>query len=165
MIIESDTKRQVQYQTSAKLYGNSTLFGVNGLSVAKVMTPTSVPKDRITFNVVQSAIDTVTSKIAKNKPKPYFLTSGGNWAQQRKAKKLNKFVEGIFYEQETYKHATRIFKDACIFGDGVIHVYRKDDKICYERVMARELFTDIPQMPTTVSLDRFIDLRTSTDRC
>lgn len=142
MIIESDTKRQVQYQISSRLYGNSTLMGVNGISVTRIMTPNSAPKDRITFNVVQSAIDTVTAKIAKNKPKPYFLTSGGNWAQQRKAKKLNKFIEGIFYEQEAYKHATRIFKDSCIVGDGVMHVYRKDDKICYERVMARELFTD-----------------------
>lgn len=142
MIIESDTRRQVQYQISSRLYGNSTIMGVNGISVAKIVTPSSTPKDRVTFNVVQSAIDTVTSKIAKNKPKPYFLTSGGNWAQQRKAKKLNKFIEGVFYEQEAYKHATRIFKDACIVGDGVMHVYRKDDKICYERIMARELFTD-----------------------
>lgn len=142
MIIESDTRRQVQYQISSRLYGNTTIMGVNGISVAKIVTPSSTPKDRVTFNVVQSAIDTVTSKIAKNKPKPYFLTSGGNWAQQRKAKKLNKFIEGVFYEQEAYKHATRIFKDACIVGDGVMHVYRKDDKICYERIMARELFTD-----------------------
>ena len=42
-------------------------------------------------------------KMAKNRPKPLFLTSGGDYKLIRKAKKLTKFCDGIFYENEAYK--------------------------------------------------------------
>ena len=42
-------------------------------------------------------IDTIVSKVTKNKPKPTFLTDGGDWDLQQKAKKLTKYCEGIFY--------------------------------------------------------------------
>ena len=51
-------------------------------------TTASAPfKDRISYNICQSAVDTVTSKISKNKPRPYYVTSAGDHEQQAKAKK------------------------------------------------------------------------------
>src|SRR5579885_3438815 len=134
--------RSTQYQISARLYGNAQLMGVNGLSYSKVQATQTAMKDRMSYNVVQSASDAVTAKIAKNKPRALFLTSGGDWKLQRKAKKLDKFVEGIFYENEAYSLGPIIFRDGCVFGDGFVHVYREHGRVKWERVLAGVLYVD-----------------------
>ena len=137
-----DSSRITQYQISSKLYNNISLMGLNGYNLSKISTNASGQKDRITYNVVASAIDTVIAKMAKNKPKPLFLTSGGDYKMQRRAKKLDKFVEGIFYENKAYELSLETLLDAAVFGDGFVQVYCKDGKICYDRVMPGELYTD-----------------------
>lgn len=141
-ISEYDSKRQTQYQISNRLYGNANLMGLNGLSFSKVQSVQGAMKDRLTYNVCQSAIDTVTAKISKNKPKPMFLTSGGDYKLQRKAKKLEKFIDGVFYENKAHALGSIIFRDGAIVGDGFVHVFAKDGRIKYERVIASELYTD-----------------------
>lgn len=141
-----DSRRQTQYQVSTRLYGNMNLMGLNGLSYARVQTQQNTMRDRITYNVVQSTIDTITAKMAKNKPEPLFLTKGGDYKMQRRAKKLDKFVEGTFYENKAYTLGPDVFKDACIFGDGFVHVYEENTKngprVRYERVIPSELYVD-----------------------
>lgn len=141
-ISEYDSKRQTQYQISNRLYGNSSLMGMNGLSYSKVQSVNGTLKDRLTYNVCESVVDTITSKMCKNKPRPMFLTSGGDYKLQRKAKKLEKFVEGIFYENKIAKFSRTIFRDAAISGDGIAHVFIKNGRIKYERVLASELYVD-----------------------
>src|SRR5271165_1419395 len=115
--------RTTQLLTSTRLYGNLTLMGLNGLTYSKIASVTSASSSRLTYNVVQSAIDTVVAKMAKNKPKPLFLTSGGDYRLQRRAKKLTKYVEGVNYENDAYTLSTMIFRDAEIWGTGCLHVY------------------------------------------
>lgn len=141
-LAEYDTQRQTQYETNVRLYGNVNLMGLNGLSFSKVQSAQGAIKDRVTYNVVQSGIDTITAKMAKNKPKPMFLTSGGDYKAQRKAKKLDKFVEGVFYENDVHTLSVEIFRDACVAGDGLTHVFENAGRVKYERVMANELFVD-----------------------
>lgn len=139
---QNDTKRQTQYQISSRLYGNSNLMGINGLSYSKVASVQNALKDRISYNIVQSAIDTVTAKIAKNKPKPMFLTSGGDYKLQKQAKKLEKFTDGIMYENKTHDKAVEAFVQACVTGDGFIHVFEQNGRVCHEPVWAGELYVD-----------------------
>jgi hypothetical protein len=139
---EYDSKRQTQYQISTRLYGNVNLMGLNGLSYSKILSVQNTLKDRISYNVIQSVIDTITAKIAKNRPRPMFLTSGGNYKIQRRAKKLDKFVEGCFYENEVHKLSPKIFRDGCIFGDGFVHVFEQNGRVKYERVLPSELYVD-----------------------
>lgn len=141
-LAQYDSKRNTQYQIAVRLYGNTNLMGLNGLSYSKIASTQNSLKDRLTYNVVQSAVDTITAKIAKNKPKPLFLTSGGDYKMQRKAKKLDKFVEGVFYENHAYKMGTQAFRDSAVFGDGVTHVFNKDGKVCHERIISSELYVD-----------------------
>lgn len=141
-ISEYDTKRQTQYQISTRLYGNSNLTGVSGISYSKVQAMQNSKTDRLTYNICQSAVDTITSKIAKNKPKPMFLTSGGDSKLQRRAKKLDQFVEGIFYENRAHDLGVNIFRDACVWGDGFTHVFAKNGRVKYERVIPSELYVD-----------------------
>jgi hypothetical protein len=92
--------------------------------------------------VCQSATDTITSKIAKNRPRPLFLTDGGDYKVRRKAKKLTQMVEGIFYENKAYDLGPLIFRDGCVLGDGLVHVYAKNKRVHFDRVLASELFVD-----------------------
>lgn len=141
-IAEYDSKRQTQYQISTRLYGNSNLMGLNGLSYSKIQSVNNASKDRLTYNVCQSVVDTITSKIAKNKPRPMFLTSGGDYKIQRKAKKLDKFVEGIFYENGAHNLGPIVFRDGCVSGDGIVHVFAKEGRVKFERVLASEIYVD-----------------------
>lgn len=141
-ISEGDSPRQTQYQISTRLYGNTNLLGLTGLSFSKVSAVASSIKDRVTYNVCQSVIDTLVAKMAKNRPKPLFLTSGGNYKMVRKAKKLSKFCDGIFYENQAYKIGPEILRDAEVFGDGIIHIFDKHGRVHWERVTPTEMLVD-----------------------
>jgi hypothetical protein len=56
----------------ARLYGNYEILGLDAYSYTRVETSYNV-SHRVTLNIVQSMVDTVVSKITKNKPKPTFL--------------------------------------------------------------------------------------------
>ena len=96
----------------------------------------------IKLNALQSMIDTVTSKIAKNRVKPMFLTTGGDWSLQNKVKKLNDGIKAIFLKIKLYFLMPLVFRDACIFGTGFAKVFREEDAILVERILPREIFVD-----------------------
>lgn len=128
--------------TTTRLYGNLSLMGLNGLTYSKLASVTNASASRVTYNVCQSTVDTVTAKIAKNKPKPLFLTSGGDYRLQSKAEKLTKFVEGVFYENDAHALGTQIFRDAAVWGTGALFLYPKDGRIKFERVVISEIQVD-----------------------
>ena len=139
---ENQSNRLTQWVVSSRLYGNMAIVGRNGLSFSRVAAAQPWLKERMSWNVVQASADTVTSKMIKNKPKPMFLTSGGDYKLQRKAKKLNQFIEGVFYENDAHKMGGEAFLDACVWGDGIIHVYELNGRVKFERVIASELWVD-----------------------
>jgi hypothetical protein len=122
-----------------RLYGNYEIMGAQSFTDFNSFNTFST-QNRVTLNIVQSMVDTVVSKITKNKPKPSFLTSGGDWSLQQKAKKLTKFCEGQFYSTEFYEKAAKAFQDACIFGTGAVKIYIDSDmEIKAERVFIDEI--------------------------
>lgn len=141
-IIQADRGRIESYNTYAKLYGTWTPAFWNGYQLANSGKPTAPMRDRLTYNIVQSCIDTLTSRISQNKPKPMFLTQGGNSKLQRKAKKLDQYCYGLYYQNDFYQMAPKIFRDACIYGEGILHSYIEDNKVKHERVLPYELLVD-----------------------
>ena len=138
----AQSARLRQHVISARLYGNLALTGGAANAYARLLASNSAVKDRVTFNAIQSIIDTLTSRIGETKPRPYYLTSGGSYAQQRKAKKLNQFTEGVFYETGTYDKGLDCFRDSAIWGDGLMHVFGRAGKLRHERVLGSELWVD-----------------------
>lgn len=129
-------------------FKNMRLYGQNDLLTSRLypfarndINNTSVV-NRVTLNVVQSMIDTVTSKITKNKPKPTFLTDGGNFKEQRRARRLTQFAEGQFQATDFYAKAAVAFQDSCIFGTGALKIFRDGSEIKVERVFIDELLVD-----------------------
>lgn len=141
-IIKADRGRIDSYNTNAKLYGTYTPTFWNGYQLANSGRPTAPMRDRLTYNIVQSCIDTLVSRIAQNKPKPMFLTQAGDSKLQRKAKKLDSFCYGVNYENKLYEMAPKIFRDACVFGEGILHPYAENGRIRFERVLPYELLVD-----------------------
>jgi len=142
LIRDAQSFRATQWIVSSRLYGNLSPTTLAGVSFSKLAAQQPALRDRISYNLVQSVVDTVVAKITRNRPKPLFLTSGGDYRKQREAKKLNAFLDGVFYENATHEIGTTVFRDASVWGDGFIHVFAKGDRVCHERVMASEIFVD-----------------------
>lgn len=132
--------RQDKSSAYARLYGNQSLFGFS--ATTKISNNKSMPNDRPTFNLIQSAADTLISRITQSRPSPNFLTDAGNYKERNLAKKLNSFVQGEFYSTKAYDKTALIFKDALIFGTGCLKVYENDNRVALDRVFCTELFTD-----------------------
>lgn len=124
-----------------RLYGNLEPYSLRTLGFQR-SEPSASTTQKVTLNIVQSMVDTVVSKITKNKPKPTFLTDGGDWTLQTRAKKLTQFCEGVFYATDFYAKAATAFKHACILGTGAVKIFSKDGKIHCETVLVEELKVD-----------------------
>lgn len=124
-----------------RLYGNFEFSGIAAYNYYRTE-PSYNIQNRVTMNIVQSMVDTVVSKITKNKPRPYFLTDAGDFTLQRRAEKLNKFVEGVFYGMDFYKNSEMAYMDACIFGTGCVKIYPQDGQLKSERIFIDEITVD-----------------------
>ncbi len=101
-----------------------------------------LPIGRPTANVVYSCTDTLVSRITQDRPKPTFLTDEGHYKERQLAEQLNRLIMGEFYRCKAYDLGSFAMRDACIIGDGLVKVYRKDDKVAMERTLETELLTD-----------------------
>ena len=118
---------------------------------------------KFTMNVVQSATNTLVSKIAKNKVRPTFLTDDGDWGMQQQAKKLTKYTYGQFYKSKVYEETKKALRDACIFGDGFVkHWHDSQGNINVKRVFKPSLIVNqaevmYAQEPKTIYEVRVVD--------
>ena len=145
-VMAEDENRRSQIIHYLRLYGNRDIINLMG---STIVSPGTFWNERnyLRYNVVKSVIDTVASRIGKNRPKAAFLTSGGDFTQQRTAMKLEKYVEGSFYETNIYDTGSHCFRDACIMGPGIIKFFEKKTreggwKVWNERVFPWELLVD-----------------------
>jgi hypothetical protein len=139
---ESQSYRYRQTSMYARLYGNTSLLNNVG-QTSKMDLGNNLPADRPTFNLVQSCVDTLVSKITQSRPSPVFLTDAGDYKERRLAKQLNNFILGEFYQTKAYDKAALIFRDALVTGTGAMKVYETiDNKVGIERVLFTELLVD-----------------------
>lgn len=99
-------------------------------------------KNRVTYNVVKSCTDTGMAKIAKNRPRPQFMTTEGEYDLQEKARGLTKFTDGAFMEMRAYEVGQLVFRDAMVLDGGALKVYVEDGRIKCARARTRDLYVD-----------------------
>jgi hypothetical protein len=150
---KTQSARIGSYVYCLKLFDNVDAFpGNSGWDLSAV--PRFVISNRITHNVIQEVVQSITAKHARSKPRPFYLTSGGTWKQRRKCKALNKFIDGIFFQTAAYKKGIHTFKSAAVFGTGVQKVYLRDGKVQHDHVLPINLFVDdveaLLQPPRTI---------------
>lgn len=136
--------RNEQLTMDTRLYGKTSAYNLIGTAFTRAASINTNPmSDRISFNLCQSVIDTLVSKIAKNKVVPTFITNGGVWKMQRKAEKLSKFLDGIFYACNVHLETVLAFFHAAIWGDGILHVFDNYGKVGIEQVLPHEILVDM----------------------
>lgn len=141
---ESHLHRYRQASLFARIYGNIPLSGWAGTNFARMDRPSfNLPLDRPTMSVVTSTIDTLVSKLTQSRPRPVFLTDGADYKKRNLAEQMNHFINGELYQTDAYQLGSKILRDACVFGTGVIKVLQdQENKVCLERRIFTELLSD-----------------------
>lgn len=136
--IEDDQRaRKQNHERALRLYGQE--YKIGDPRITHIYTE---GRQLLALNIVRNIINTVQAEICQNRPRPTFLTKRGDWALQRRAKKLEQYVEGDFYLSNVYDTSPEVFRDACLFDGGVSKVYYPDPEdaaIVDERVYPWEL--------------------------
>jgi hypothetical protein len=140
------TQQQYKFRQAniySRLYGGMPISNFVGSNLAKGGAAPNLPVDRPTYNVIQSCVDTLVSRVTMNNPRPVFLTDAGNSKERKLAKQMNTFINGELYQTKAYDLGKRIMADACTLGTGVIKVSRNaDNRVALERILNTELFVD-----------------------
>lgn len=140
---ETQNYRFRQAAVYARLYGNQSLYSFAGSNMSKMDQTMGLPQERPTFNLIQSVVDTLVSRLSQSRPAPVFLTDNSDYKERNLAKKLNNFLLGEFYQTKAYDLATIALKDSLVEGTGVIHTFEtQDNKVGLERVLLTELLID-----------------------
>lgn len=139
----NQTYRMRQLAVDVRLYCGLSIYSYAGSNTAKMDRTKTLPDDRPTFNLIQSATDTLTSRLSQAQPQPKFLTDNADYHQRHLAQRLNQFILGEFDQTKIYDLAPKMLRDAIVMGTGCLKVYEGDNnKVCVDRVMITDLFVD-----------------------
>lgn len=78
--------------------------------------------NNVNENVIRSCVDTLTSKIACQKVRPFFNSVNGSWKDFELCTQAQQFFDILFDEYNVNDIVTIAFKDACIFERGTIFI-------------------------------------------
>lgn len=98
----------------------------------------------VTENVVASTIDTVVAATAATDVRARFLTDDADWSEQRRARHLEWYSEGLAKKLSVPEITRQCFKDAALKGVGLVKVYADPDlaTIELERVLVDDIVVD-----------------------
>lgn len=140
---ENQGWRQKQAALYARLYGNLPIWNYLGSNLNNLNVQYKFPSERPTMNIVQSCVDALISRLTQSKPKPMFLTMGGDYRKRRVAKQANQFIDGEFYQCNAYELGEQVLRDSMILGDGLFKVIETEkQRVGLERVLNTEVFVD-----------------------
>ena len=103
--------------------------------------------NRMALNVSKACIDTLVSKLGKERVKPTYLTNGGLIERRSRVQKLNDWLYGEFYRTGIYDWNKSVLRNAAIFGKGGIKIFirTKDNgkhEVAAEPVFMPEILID-----------------------
>jgi hypothetical protein len=130
----------------AQLYSNRYEVGLDGSYSANHFRD---GYSAVTDNLIQSMVDTATSLQGTGRVKPTYLTDGADWDTYKLAEDLGKVTWGLWNSLELNTKRTRMFRDAAIFGTGVLRVSRQGGKICVDRVLIDDIVVDEDALPAS----------------
>lgn len=155
--------RRAEDVDHARLYGNKYFRGFGPFQFAAPV-PSHRSEERLRANVIKPVVNTAAALIAgRNRPKATLLTNGGDWSQKRRAKKADRFIEGAFHDSSVNAKMPIAFRDAALFGTGVVKFAAVHSKIVCERVLPCEMLVDpidgMYEQPRCVYQVKIVDRR------
>ena len=138
---DQDAGRRARFLRMSGLYADAQPMGLGPDQYNKI---TEDGEGRLKLNVVRNMVDSVHAKIAKNKPRAQVITDGGDFMMQRRAKRLDDFLWGLFHKADVHTKMRDIFRDAAVWGTGVLKVCEDPGQgtIDVERVYPWSIYTD-----------------------
>lgn len=88
---------------------------------------TTLPTPNI--NVIKSITDTLVSKIAVSKVRPFINTMNGSYKEMQTALQAQQFFDIFYEEQNVHMTVSKAFEDACIFDTGVVYIDKDTHQI------------------------------------
>ncbi len=140
---QSRTRRE-NYARYESLYCNERITGLTPrrFNARTVM----LANAKMTFNGCRSASDAYVAKITNQNPRVSFVTSGASWEVRQKAKRLEKFNDGMLRTQDAYEMGRQLQLDAAKLGTAVVMILQEGHDegahIIYERDTADCWFCD-----------------------
>jgi hypothetical protein len=124
---------------NAKLYSNreAMAFDWNNQFISSFR-----PLNNNLENGIQSVVDTLVSKIGTSRPKATIISRGAGFDTYLKARQLDRFMWGEFVHHKLHKKMERVFKDACVYGNGFLKIDMDGDEVYCERVHPSEIIVD-----------------------
>lgn len=102
-----------------------------------------------TINIVKSVVDTANARLASHRVKPVMVTDGADWATQRTARNLEKFVDADWERAGLYEEAGDSILDGMVVDLGAIKIFprktKKGWRVHGERVLRDRLIIDEKQ--------------------
>ena len=97
---------------------------------------------RVKVNICKSQISTLTSRITKSEPRLQFATDGADWMLGVKARKLNKFMAGMFNSLDVQLKMREMFQDAQIDDLGALKIFSSENEIKVHQIDVATLYAD-----------------------
>lgn len=73
-------------------------------------------------NIIASCIETLCSKIASQKVRPFFNTVNGTFKEMQVARQAQTFFDQLYEEKDVNRTITLAFRDACVFDKGIVKI-------------------------------------------
>ena len=132
----------VNQQRRNKYYRNLSLYeGTPRIALENIRNPSvigyyseidEINEDTVptpNLNVIKSCIDTLHSKIAQSKVRPFFNCVNGSFKDIQIVKQAQQFFDLYFDIEEVNKKIPDAFKDGCIFECGYIYIDADEKRI------------------------------------
>lgn len=72
------------------------------------------------INVIKSVIDTLTSKLANQKVRPYLNPVNGLFSTRKIAKQAQQYFDIVYDKEHVQEKVSKAYRNACIFGIGYL---------------------------------------------
>ena len=140
--------KRAKYRRNLRAYYHTFGYGMTNIDDTAVAgyyssSATDIEEDTssgIQENIIKSTIDTLVSKIASQKVRPFFNTVNGTFKDMQIVKQAQQFFDSLYDDQNVNRTVADSFKDSCIFDTGVIYVDSDSKKII--RVMPWQINFD-----------------------
>lgn len=149
--IESEQARVFnRFLKLAKLYDRHETLGQGSDAALVDSRGNSAAADTlVSENVVKSNVDTFVAFTGSSRPVVRCMTDGAEWAIQRRARKFERYIEGIFEQVSVYRHGPHTAKAAGVLGHGALKFYPELDEsgeyteqMVLERTVIDEIVVD-----------------------
>lgn len=113
--------------------------GIVGYNYTRLLREEEDTSPNPQINVIASCIDTLHSKIAQSKVRPFFNTINGSFKDILTVKQAQHFFDIFYDNQDVNRVVSDAFKDACIFDTGIIYINEEEKTI--KRALPFQVYT------------------------